>query len=82
MSQPFNSGELRKLATDHRYSTVQVARGELLALLDAYDAAYAAGLERAAKECERTYAKSAFHYELGTGCAAAIRYLKTQEPNP
>lgn len=33
----FDSEELRNLATDDRYSTVQVASKELLSLLDEYD---------------------------------------------
>ena len=38
--------------------------------------AYRAGLEAAAKECETTFAVNPFRYELGTGCARAIRALK------
>ncbi|WP_186056539.1 hypothetical protein [Burkholderia gladioli] len=35
----------------------------------------AAVIEECAKVCERTYAKDAFHFELGTACAAGIRAL-------
>lgn len=35
----------------------------------------AAVIEECARVCERTYAKDAFHFELGTACAAGIRAL-------
>lgn len=35
----------------------------------------AATIEECAKVCERTYAKDAFHFELGIACAAGIRAL-------
>jgi hypothetical protein len=42
---------------------------------EAFIAGYRIALERAAQECERTYAKDAFHFELGTACAKYIRAL-------
>lgn len=36
-------------------------------------------LEDAAKVCETVYAKDAFHFELGTACAKAIRAMKSQQ---
>lgn len=39
----------------------------------------AAAIERCANVCESTYAKDAFHFELGTACAKAIRALLPKE---
>lgn len=43
------------------------------------EAVEAAAIERCAKICESTYAKDAFHFELGTACANAIRALLPKE---